>query len=160
MAWDERLDYKGLEITAVEGVHYSGRSKWDRNSTLWAGYVIRGLEHSVFWSGDSGYGSHFARIGQQYGPFDLAAIEVDGWNPGWPNTHLFPDQAVQAAIEVGARQMLPIHWGVFDLALHPWNESIREVVKYARRDSLLLLTPSWAGKLSHWKPKPEIGGKR
>ncbi|MCD8186361.1 MAG: MBL fold metallo-hydrolase, partial [Rikenellaceae bacterium] len=147
LAWEEQLDHKGLQITAVEGIHYSGRSPWDRNATLWAGYVIQGRQHSVYWSGDSGYGEHFARIGRKYGPFDLAAIEIDGWNPGWPNTHLFPEEAVRAALDLRASEMLPVHWAVFDLALHPWDESIRELMKYARRDSLPVLTPIMGQKV-------------
>jgi L-ascorbate metabolism protein UlaG (beta-lactamase superfamily) len=82
LGWGEKFEEDGLEITAVEGVHFSGRSFFDRNKTLWASYIVRAGGKNIFWSGDTGYGEHFARFGREYGPFDLAVIEIDGWNAG------------------------------------------------------------------------------
>ncbi|MCL1941299.1 MAG: MBL fold metallo-hydrolase, partial [Synergistaceae bacterium] len=124
LGWGDSFKQDGITITALEGVHFSGRGFSDRNKTLWASYAVRSARVNIFWSGDTGYGSHFARFKEEYGPFDLAAIEIDGWNPGWARSHLFPDEAVQAALDSGAEYILPIHWGVFDLAMHPWHESI------------------------------------
>lgn len=151
LGWDDVFEHGGLSITALKGVHYSGRSKWDRNSTLWCSYVINDADMNIFWSGDTGYGNHFTEIGDKYGPFDLAAIEMDGWNPGWPNTHLFPEEAVKVAKELRAEKMLPIHWAVFDLALHPWNESINSVMGFAEKDSLNVITPRMGEKVTRDK---------
>lgn len=118
LGWGESFSEDGLTLTAEEGVHFSGRSLSDRNKTLWVSYVIKSAGKNIFWSGDTGYGQHFSRIREKHGPFDLAAIEIDGWNTGWPSTHLFPQEAVQAALDLGAAQILPVHWGVFDLAMH------------------------------------------
>lgn len=141
LGWDENISVGPVAITACPGVHYSGRSKTDRNKTLWTGYAIRGKEKNIFWSGDSGYGEHFKKIGEMYGPFDLACVEIDGWNAGWPNTHLFPEEAVAVCEDVCAKLLLPVHWGVFDLALHPWNESIETVWQLATGRGIGMVTP-------------------
>lgn len=141
VACEETISISTVDITATSAIHYSGRSNRDRNKTLWASYVIKGSDKSIFWSGDSGYGKHFKEIGEKYGPFDLACIEIDGWNDGWPNTHLFPEEAISVYKDVQAQLMLPIHWGVFDLALHPWNESIQKIYELAKTNNINLLTP-------------------
>ena len=141
LGWGERFNDGPLTVIAEEAVHYSQRGRHDRNRTLWVSYVIQTPNRNLFWSGDSGYGDHFRRIGEQYGPFDWAALEIDGWNPGWANSHLFPDQAVTAAMDLRAKVFLPIHWGVFDLAFHPWRESIDAVTALADDHNIPLLTP-------------------
>lgn len=141
LGWAETTEIGLLQITSTPGVHYSGRSKTDRNKTLWTGYAIKGTQKNIFWSGDSGYGKHFKQIGEQYGPFDLACVEIDGWNPGWPNTHLFPEEVISVCKDINARKLLPVHWGVFDLALHPWDESIQKVAALAAADHIGLVTP-------------------
>lgn len=155
MGWEDSITVQSVTITAITAVHYSGRSRSDRNKTLWAAYAIKGTNKNIFWSGDTGYGEHFKTIGEKYGPFDLACIEIDGWNDGWPNTHLFPEEAVKACMEVGSPAMLSTHWGVFDLALHPWTESIQRVYNAAKENGVHLLTPlmgekvepdAWEGK--------------
>jgi L-ascorbate metabolism protein UlaG (beta-lactamase superfamily) len=109
---------------------------------LWTSWSLKGRQFRVFISGDSGYGEHFRDIGAKHGPFDLAFIEIDAWNANWPNTHLFPEEVIQAYHDVGARAMVPVHWGVFDMAGHPWDESISKVSALAAQDGdLILLTP-------------------
>jgi L-ascorbate metabolism protein UlaG (beta-lactamase superfamily) len=135
LAWGETLDLKpdggrkagGLAITAERTIHFSGRTWGTRDRSLWACYAIRGGDRRVFVSGDGGYGPHFEDFGRRHGPFDLAFVEIDGWNAGWPGTHMFPEEVVQAVRDLRAKAFVPVHWGVFDLALHPWDESIRMV---------------------------------
>ncbi len=147
IAWGDSIIVSSVRIAACPAIHYSGRTRSDRNKTLWAAYAIKGTDKNIFWSGDTGYGEHIREIGEKYGPFDLACVEMDGWNNGWPNTHLFPDEAVRVACEVGAPLMLPIHWGVFDLALHPWNESIQKVYELSLENEIELLTPLMGEKI-------------
>ena len=141
LGWGESFREGSLTLTALEGIHFSSRSFSDRDKTLWAAYVVSSDQKKIFWSGDTGYGGHFARIGKERGPFDLAALEIDGWNDAWPLSHLFPKEAVKAALDLGARQVLPIHWGVFDLADHPWHESIDAFLKEAEGKPFQTLTP-------------------
>lgn len=156
LGWDDTFEKDGLKIIAVEGVHYSNRSPWNRNKTLWNSYVLSGTDKKIFWGGDTGYGQHFKRIGQKYGPFNLAALEIDGWNTGWKNTHLFPNEVIKATQEMEAKQLLPIHFAVFDLALHPWDESIKMVADEVKKTDIKLLTPQMGEKIDlnskthHW----------
>ncbi|WGE85553.1 MBL fold metallo-hydrolase [Actinobacillus equuli] len=89
---------------------------------------------------------HLAEIGQKYGKFDLAFVEIDASNPGWPKTHMFPEQAVQAAQDLKAKRMLPIHWGVFSLGRNPWYQSIDTSVKTAAEKGVVLDVPKMGEK--------------
>ena len=157
MGWDDSFSENGIEITALPAVHYSSRSWDDRNATLWVSYVISGGGKKVYWSGDTGYGDHFAEAGAKYGPFDLACMEIDGWDPRWAGIHLFPEEAVQACRDVNAKILLPTHWAVFDLALNPWSESIQKVVDIAEKENIEVVTPMMGEKIipgvtatKHW----------
>lgn len=148
LGWGDIYDASGVRITAERANHFSGRTDSTRNSSLWAGYVLKGERKRVFLCGDSGYTGHFRAIGAEHGPFDLAFFEIDAWNTGWPKTHLFPEEVIRACRDVRAAAMVPVHWGVFDLALHPWDESIRMVAALADADGTIsLLTPLMGQKL-------------
>lgn len=148
LAWEEEFYQEDFKVIAEKGVHYSNRSPFNRNKTLWNSYVIVADGKNVFWSGDTGYSEHFVEIGKKYGSFDFAAIEIDGWNPGWANTHLFPKEVVMAAKDLNVKNILPIHWGVFDLALHPWHESIDMLLDEAQGTGLNIMTPKMGEKIN------------
>lgn len=147
IGWDETYEGDGFTVTGLTGKHYSGRSFLDRNKTLWNSYALNSQGRNIYWGGDSGYGSHFKEIGEKYGPFDFAALEIDAWNPGWPDIHLFPHQVIQAAQDLKTTYVLPIHWGVFDLALHPWHESIDKVLQEAQSTPIKIMTPKMGERI-------------
>lgn len=153
IGWRETFEQDGLKITAAEGIHFSGRSLSDGNQTLWNSYIIETPDQKIFWGGDSGYGRHYAEIGRQFGPFDWAALEIDAWNGGWPGIHMFPDQTVRAAVDLKAKRLLPIHWGVYDLAWHDWQKSINRIVDLIRDKPIELMTPEMGEKLTPGKTK-------
>jgi len=132
--WDDSIKLTdSITITATTAHHRSNRTM-KTNKTLWAGYVIKADGYKIFYSGDSGYSLHFKRIGQRYGPFDLAMMECGQYNVKWPNSHMFPYQTAQAAVDVGAAMTIPVHWGKYAESEHAWNEPINLLVKAA--DSL------------------------
>ncbi|MFT2008852.1 MBL fold metallo-hydrolase [Pontibacter sp. 13R65] len=147
LGWDQTITHGSLRVTACPTVHYSGRSYNDRNKTLWVSYVIKGEKKNLYWSGDTGYGEHFKEIGRKYGPFDLAFMEIDAWNKGWPNTHLFPEQVIQACQDIDAALLFPIHFSTFDLALHRWDESISVVADMASQNNIEIVTPIMGEKV-------------
>lgn len=147
LGWGDVFEKDNLTIIAETAMHYSGRAKLASNETLWNSYIIKSEDKNIYWGGDTGYGKHFKEIGKKYGPFDLTALEIDAWNPGWPNIHLFPQETVQAAADLQARQILPLHWAVFDLALHPWHESIDMVLEEAQKTNIKVLTPLMGEKV-------------
>ncbi|MDO4879259.1 MAG: MBL fold metallo-hydrolase [Neisseria sp.] len=138
--WEEQTQIGGVQITLVPARHFSGRTL-ERNTTLWGGYVVKSPDYAVYFSADSGYGRHFADIIAQYGPFDFAMIENGAYGPGWALIHETPEQAVKAAADVGAKRVLPIHWGKFDLADHGWKDPIERFSRAAYERYLQTATP-------------------
>jgi len=133
---------KGAEcaITSLPARHFSGRSLANRFETLWASLVLRGADHSVYFGADSGLWEGFAEIGAAYGPFDLTMLEIGAFNEFWKNIHMGPDGAATAFRAIGGGGLLmPIHWGLFDLALHAWRQPIERLVELA--DGLKLWAP-------------------
>lgn len=126
--WTESLRVGQLEITAVPTRHFSGRSLASRFETLWTAFVLAGPKHRVFYGADSGEWEGFREIGQAYGPFDLSMLEIGAFDPMWADIHMGPDGAVRTFRAMGASGlMMPIHWGLFSLALHAWRQPIERV---------------------------------
>lgn len=146
--WNDSVTINGTKITAVTSRHFSGRTLKDRNETLWASWIIERGGKKIFFGGDAGYGKHFKQIGDQHGPFDLACLEIDAWNDRWKHHHMFPHQFPLAIADLKAEYAMPIHWGVFDLAMHPWKESITLVTKEADRTGLKMVTPLMGEKFA------------
>jgi L-ascorbate metabolism protein UlaG (beta-lactamase superfamily) len=121
---------EGVRFTATPARHFSGRG-FTRNGTLWMSVVLDLGNRRLFLGGDSGYGAHFAAIGATYGPFDLAFLECGQYGVHWPLIHMFPEQTWQAAKDLGARALMPVHWGRFSLSMHAWNEPVRRLVATA-----------------------------
>ena len=129
-----------VEIIAAPARHFSGRS-FTRNKTLWSSFILKPGDYSIYIGADSGYDSHFKTIGEKYGPFDIAMLESGQYNEWWPYIHMMPEQTVQAAIDLKAKVLMPVHWGKFALGLHPWDEPIKRVVVKANELNVKLATP-------------------
>ena len=139
--WWESAELDGVTFTAAPAQHFSGRGLTNRNSTLWASWAIRGSRHSVFFSGDSGYGPHFREIGERLGPFDFTMMECGQYNERWAAIHSMPEESVQAHLDVRGEAMMPIHWGAFKLALHTWTDPVERAAAAAEKKGVTLVTP-------------------
>ncbi|WP_146382871.1 MBL fold metallo-hydrolase [Mucilaginibacter pallidiroseus] len=140
--WDQCATLpNGVQITATFAQHRSNRTYATENKTLWASFVIQTGQYKLFYSGDSGYGPHFKQIGKQFGPFDLAFLECGQYSPNWPWTHLWLGQAAQAAADLDAKMLQPIHWAKFVGADHPWNEAINKLVPEAAEKGVPINVP-------------------
>jgi L-ascorbate metabolism protein UlaG (beta-lactamase superfamily) len=148
MEWWQRRGLGGVEFVCTPTRHYSGRGLSDHSATLWSSWSVLGPRHRFFYSGDTGYSSHFKEIGSRLGPFDIAFVKIGAYGPGaaWTDIHMAPEQAVQANRELRAKRMFPVHWSTFNLAYHDWDEPIRRAVAEARRSEVDLVTP----KLGEW----------
>lgn len=122
--WWQGAQAGNLQLVACPSRHFSGRGITDRWKTQWASWVIKGSRQNLYFSGDGGYGPHFAEIGARFGPFDFAMMECGQYFRVWKNIHLMPEESVKAGKEVNAALLMPIHWGSFKLAPHHWKDPI------------------------------------
>ena len=139
--WWEESALGDIKLALTPARHFSGRSLGDRTTTLWGSWVIQSDSISIFFSGDSGYDSHFEQIGKKYGPFDFAMLECGQYYKEWKPIHMTPEQTIQAAIDVKVKVAMPIHWGAFTLAFHTWTEPIERASAEANRLGVTLCTP-------------------
>ncbi|AUD15388.1 MULTISPECIES: MBL fold metallo-hydrolase [unclassified Planococcus (in: firmicutes)] len=145
--WDEAA-FEGLTLVLTPSQHFSGRGLFNRNSTLWGGWVVLGSETRFYTSGDGGYGSHFKTIGEHYGPFDLVLMEGGQYDPRWETSHMAPEQSVQAALDVQGDKMMLVHWAAFTLAFHSWTDPVERASQEAQYLGMELLTPKIGETLS------------
>ncbi len=140
--WTESVEVGGLKVAAWPARHFSGRGLFDRFTTLWGSFVIEGPRHRVFYGADSGWWEGFGEIAAQYDGFDLTMLEVGAFHPLWAAIHLGPDNATKAFEAMGARGlMMPIHWGLFNLALHAWKQPVERIVELAEEKGIALWLP-------------------
>lgn len=133
LSWWEATKLDGHAIAMVPAQHFSGRTGFDRDRTLWGGYVVEGPEgHVAYFAGDSGYFAGFREIGERFPRIDLCMMPVGAYEPRWfmAPVHVSPQEAGQAFLDTNARAMLPIHWGTFRLADEPIDEPPRALATW------------------------------
>ncbi|NKQ54935.1 MBL fold metallo-hydrolase [Amycolatopsis sp. K13G38] len=138
--WHESTEIAGVRITAADAQHFSGRA-FTRNNTLWASWIIAGERRRVFYTADSGYFDGYRRIGEKYGPFDAALVQIGAYHPAWPDIHMTPEEGVAAHLDVQGGLLIPVHWATFRLALHAWNEPAERVWREAKAHDVRLAVP-------------------
>jgi L-ascorbate metabolism protein UlaG (beta-lactamase superfamily) len=139
--WWEEFKIGEITLACVPARHFSGRTPFDRNSTLWCGWAFLGKSRRFYFSGDTAYFPGFKKIGEKYGPFDIAAIESAAYNSAWPDVHIGPEQAVQACLDVQGKLYLPIHWATFNLSTHSWIEPGERLMVRAKQLNVPLVLP-------------------
>ena len=122
--WWQTHRHGSLEITLVPARHWSMRMPWNRNATLWGGYVVRGPEGTVYHSGDTATGAHFAEIRERMGSIDWAMLPIGAYSPRWfmSSQHVNPEEAIDGFVALGAKNFLAMHWGTFKLTDEPVGE--------------------------------------
>ncbi len=140
--WWETMTLPGsrLSFTATPARHFSGRGNGS-NRTAWSSWSLRSERHGVFFSGDTGLTKEFETIHERCGKHDLVMLEVGAYHPSWGQIHLGPDNALIAHRMLGGGALLPVHWGTFDLGLHPWAEPMETLTAGAEAARVQLLTP-------------------
>ena len=138
--WDSEIDFGDLKIHILPGQHFSGRSL-KRNPTEWCSFAFVTPNRKIFCSGDGGYGKHFETIGEKFGSFDFAFMENGQYNMAWHAIHCLPEETAQAAEDIHAKKIIPIHAGKFALARHTWNEPYKDLKKFSVGKNYQLLTP-------------------
>ncbi|MBR5712218.1 MAG: MBL fold metallo-hydrolase [Lachnospiraceae bacterium] len=137
--WDETT-IDGVTYALTPSQHNSGRGPVGMD-TLWGGVYFRDGAHSVYYTGDGGYYDVFTRVYGRYGAPDLMLVECGQYDPGWAMTHMFPEQSAQAAADVHAKWVIPVHWGAYSLCNTAWDDSIIRMSAAAETKGLNLATP-------------------
>ena len=139
--WNDHVALSdGVTLHILPARHYTHRL-FATDQTLWAAFALISDDQRLFFSGDSGYGKHFADIGARLGPFTLAAIDAGQYNDNWAEIHMTPDEAAQAAVDLRAEALIPAHVGKFALARHSWKEPFNRIVRVGDAAPFRLLTP-------------------
>ncbi len=138
--WETQQLEKNISLTAAPARHFSGRGI-KRGQTLWSSFILKTSAYNLYLGGDSGYDFHFKEIGNKYGPFDLAILEAGQYNTMWPLIHMAPEETVQAAVDLNAKALLPVHWGKFSLSMHAWTDPVTRVLAKAEELNMKVLTP-------------------
>lgn len=131
--WWQSADLRGVRFTCTPAQHSSGRALHDQNLRLWGSWVIAGGDRKLWFAGDTGYSPALREIGRRLGPFDMAAVPIGGytaWDGRHPN-HVNPEEAVQLFEEQGARLLVPIHFGTFELNREPFAEPPERLLRAA-----------------------------
>jgi len=157
--WEShRLPNTDVIVTAAPSQHFSGRGLKDRNATLWSSIVLRSPQHAVFFSGDTGLTTEYQAIRERLGPFDLIMLEVGAFHPAWGDIHLGPQNALKALKLLGGGPFLPVHWGTFSLAMHPWDQPAEALFELGPKAGAQLVMPrlgepvepAYAAKAEPW----------
>ena len=146
--WNTKIDLEnGFVAYTTPARHFSGRG-FSRNRALWTSFVLQTPTNKIYIGGDSGFDSHFAEIGKTYGGFDLAILENGQYDKSWKYIHMMPEEVVQAAKDLKAKRLFPVHSSKFALGNHPWDEPLTRVSAAAEKEIFPIITPIIGEKIN------------
>lgn len=139
--WEETSASDLVNIAAVEAQHFSSRGMFDRDKTLWAGFVIKSQNGNIYFAGDTGYNTFFTEIGERYAPIKTAIIPIGAYIPRWfmSPVHVDPAQAVQIHKDVKSEFSIGMHYGTFPLADDGQVQPIQDFNKAVGDENFVLI---------------------
>jgi len=141
--WHEKIELDpNITLYTAPTRHFSGRG-FKRCNTLWLSYILETKDFKMYLGGDSGYDTHFAEIGDKFGPFDVALIDNGQYDIKWKYIHNSPEDVIQAAKDLKTKKLFPVHSSKFPLANHAWDEPLKRVTELnsALENPIPLVTP-------------------
>jgi len=156
--WHQSISVDGLTITALPAVHWSKRTPFDRNRSLWASFALTTERRRVWFAGDTGYGPVFSELGRKYGPFDLALVPIGAYAPQkiMAAHHVTPEEAVRIGRDMRAETLVGMHWGTVVLTdEHPFEPPERfraaaDAAGYAPEQAWLMRIGETRALKPHW----------
>jgi L-ascorbate metabolism protein UlaG (beta-lactamase superfamily) len=139
--WGKAVSIGQAQIHSVPALHFSARGIFDRNRTLWCGYVIETAGRTVYFAGDTAFGDHFGMIRERFGAPRVALLPIGAYEPRWfmSRVHMSPDEAVRAHQLLGAETSIAIHHGTFQLADDGIDTPKKRLKERSPGDSFLVL---------------------
>jgi len=116
--WWETYAMGSLNFMATPANHFSSRGTFDRNTTLWCGYILRSVFKTIYYVGDTGYGKNFKNFKDKVGSIDITFIPIGAFKPEWfmGPIHVSPEEAIKLHFEIDSKQSVAMHFGTFPLA--------------------------------------------
>lgn len=140
MDWNEQYTLDETQIYCFTAHHTGGRGLFDKDERLWASFLFKLNDYTIYIGGDGGYGPFFANIGSLFTSIDLAILECGQYDKDWKYIHMHPHETHQATLDLRAKKLLPVHWAKYILANHAWNEPIK-IISELHNNQYELLTP-------------------
>lgn len=143
--WWQSITLNGIKYTATPCRHDSSRGIGDKNKILWMGLIIEhpkgaGVER-IYYTGDTAFGNHFAKIAEKVGNVDIAFVENGQYDERWRDNHMMPFETAQVPKILGAKYFIPVHWGAYAMALHPWDDPVEKSVPLVKNEGITPITP-------------------
>jgi N-acyl-phosphatidylethanolamine-hydrolysing phospholipase D len=129
LGWWQSAQRGRWTITCLPSQHWSRRLGHGTNETLWCSWLLDSGDYRYYFAGDTGYFHGFREFGERFGPIDVAMLPIGAYEPRWfmRYQHMDPEEAYRAFRDLGARYMLPMHWGTFDLTDEPVDRAALEL---------------------------------
>ena len=129
--WNEKISTNDVDIHFLKAKHWSKRSLIDANLTLWGSFAVTSKNYKIYFSGDTGYSDHFTEIGKRFNNFDIALLGIGCYKPQWimSSSHMSPQEAIEAALNLNAKLIIPMHYKTFKLSDESQNEPERDFIK-------------------------------
>lgn len=147
MGWMQQVEIEdaGVKITYLPTRHWCRRFLTDTNQRLWGAFILETENQTIYFGGDSGYGEHFKTTAEYFPDIDYAFLGVGAFAPIWfmQSNHMSPWAALEAFSDLGARKMIPMHYGTFDLSDEPIGEPehiLRELVNEKKLENQILFS--------------------
>lgn len=155
--WNEKIELdSNITLYTTPARHFSGRIH-KRCNTLWLSFVLESKNFKMYLGGDSGYDTHFAEIGNQFGPFDIVILDNGQYDIKWKYIHSLPEQVINAAKDLKAKRVFPVHSSKFSLSSHPWDEPLKRITELNKNseNQIPLITPM-IGEIVYLKNENQV----
>jgi len=136
--WWQTYPFHGLKFHSVPIQHFSNRTLFDRNETLWSGWMVETKSAKVFFAGDTGYSPIFKEIGDSFRPIQISIIPIGAYRPRWfmSPVHVDPPEAIKILKETHSKIAIAGHWGTFKLSDEPLGEPPAYLRKALREEGI------------------------
>ena len=139
MDWYDQININDLKITLLPAVHWSKRTLWDTNKTLWGSFLIEYKDKKLFFACDTGYGDIYKKLGNKYGPIDITFINIGAYN-FYPMSsrkdksiyHTNPEEALNIGKDLKSKKVIGMHWGTVILSLEPIFDPPKRFKKFSK----------------------------
>tara|TARA_A100001011_G_scaffold48361_1_gene45848 strand:+ start:12246 stop:13298 length:1053 start_codon:yes stop_codon:yes gene_type:complete len=138
--WYDQKKFNGITFTFLPSIHWSKRSLWDTNKSLWGSFLIEYKDKKILFLCDTGYGKIYKELGKKYGPIDITFINIGAYNffPMAPKKdssiyHTNPEEALQIGKDLNSKKLIGMHWGTVVLSLEPIMEPAQRFKKNASK---------------------------